>query len=77
LLGFDVVARYLADIEATVDGFSTYPTVYFRFSAPVDINGTLKARERGPLAGHHDALQPGRAVARLGRDHRSQRVHLQ
>jgi hypothetical protein len=43
LLGFDVVARYIADIEATVDGFSTYPTVYFRFSAPVDINGTLKA----------------------------------
>jgi hypothetical protein len=43
LLGFDVVARYLADIEATVDGFSTYPTVFFRFSAPVDINGTLKA----------------------------------
>ena len=43
LLGYDVVARYIADIEATVDGFSTYPTVYFRFSAPVDINGTLKA----------------------------------
>ncbi len=43
LLGFDVVARYLADIEATVDGFSTYPTVFFRFSAAVDINGTLKA----------------------------------
>ena len=43
LLGFDVVARYLADIEATVDWFSTYPTVLFRFSAAVDINGTLKA----------------------------------
>jgi hypothetical protein len=43
LLGYDLVARYIADIEATVDGFSTYPTVYFRFSAPVDIGGTLKA----------------------------------
>lgn len=43
LLGFDVVARYLTDIEATVDGFSTYPTIYFRFSAPVDLDGTLKA----------------------------------
>lgn len=43
LLGYDVVARYIADLEATVDGFSTYPTVYLRFSAPVDLNGTLKA----------------------------------
>jgi hypothetical protein len=42
LLGFDVVDRWLRDTEATVDGFSTYPTVYFRFSAPADINGTLK-----------------------------------
>ncbi|MGD0528032.1 MAG: dickkopf-related protein, partial [Polyangiaceae bacterium] len=42
LLGYDLVARYLDDIEATENGFSTYPTVYFRFSAPVDINGTLK-----------------------------------
>jgi hypothetical protein len=44
VLGFDVVARYIADLEATVDGFSAYPTVYFRFSASVDMNGTLKAR---------------------------------
>ncbi|HEY1694522.1 MAG TPA: hypothetical protein VGG39_20270 [Polyangiaceae bacterium] len=43
VLGFDVVARYIADLEATVDGFSTYPTIYFRFSAGVDIDGTLKA----------------------------------
>jgi hypothetical protein len=43
LLGFDVVARYISDLEATVDGFSTYPTVLFRFSAGVDLNGTLKA----------------------------------
>jgi hypothetical protein len=43
LLGYDVVARYIADLEATVDGFSTYPTIFFRFSAPVDIGGTLKA----------------------------------
>jgi hypothetical protein len=44
LLGFDVVARYVSDLEATVDGFSTFPTVYFRFSAPVDIGGTFKAK---------------------------------
>jgi len=43
LLGYDVVARYIADLEATVDGFSTYPTVFFRFSAPADLGGTLKA----------------------------------
>ena len=43
LLGFDLVARYIDDLEATVDGFSSYPTVYFRFSAPVDIYKTLKA----------------------------------
>ncbi|HEY8039370.1 MAG TPA: hypothetical protein VIF15_06230 [Polyangiaceae bacterium] len=43
LLGYDVVDRWLRDLEATVDGFSTYPTVYFRFSAGVDLNGTLKA----------------------------------
>ncbi|HEX8789512.1 MAG TPA: hypothetical protein VF765_01075 [Polyangiaceae bacterium] len=44
LLGFDVVDRWLRDLEATVDGFSTYPTVFFRFSAAVDIGGTLKAK---------------------------------
>jgi hypothetical protein len=42
LLGFDVVDRYIQDIQSTVDGFSAYPTIYFRFSAPVDLNGTLK-----------------------------------
>jgi hypothetical protein len=44
LLGFDVVDRWLRDLEATVDGFSTFPTVFFRFSATVDIGGTLKAK---------------------------------
>jgi hypothetical protein len=42
LLGFDVVDRYLRDLEKTADGFSAYPTVLFRFSAPVDLGGTLK-----------------------------------
>jgi pimeloyl-ACP methyl ester carboxylesterase len=42
LLGYDLVDRWLRDLEATVDGFSTYPSVYFRFSATVDIGGTLK-----------------------------------
>jgi hypothetical protein len=42
LLGFDVVDRYLRDLEQTADGFSAYPTVLFRFSASVDLGGTLK-----------------------------------
>jgi len=42
LLGYDVVQRWLSDIEATVDGFSAYPTVLFRFSAGVDLDGTFK-----------------------------------
>ena len=55
--------RYIADLEATVDGFSTYPTVFFRFSAPVDINGTLKGPGAVRFARHHDA---GRAAVELG-----------
>ncbi|HEY8087236.1 MAG TPA: dickkopf-related protein, partial [Polyangiaceae bacterium] len=43
LIGVDLVAAYISDLEATVDGFSTYPTVFLRFSAPIDIYGTLKA----------------------------------
>jgi hypothetical protein len=42
LLGFDVVDRYLRDVENSADGFSAYPTVLFRFSAAVDLGGTLK-----------------------------------
>ena len=42
LLGYDVVDRYLRDLEQSADGFSAYPTVLFRFSAPVDLGGTLK-----------------------------------
>ena len=38
LLGFDPVDRYLRDVEQSADGFSAYPTVYFRFSAGVDFN---------------------------------------
>ena len=44
LLGYDLVQRWITDLQNTVDGFSTYPTVFFRFSAPVDIGGTLKAK---------------------------------
>ncbi|HEY5147657.1 MAG TPA: hypothetical protein VII82_12875 [Polyangiaceae bacterium] len=42
LLGYDLVQRWLDDLSASADGFSTYPTVLFRFSAPIDQNGTLK-----------------------------------
>ena len=41
LLGYDLVARYVADVEANTNGFSTYPTVTFRFSGAVDF-ATLK-----------------------------------
>jgi hypothetical protein len=38
LLGYDVVDRYLRDVEANTDGFSTYPTVTMRFNAPVNFD---------------------------------------
>ncbi len=44
LLGYDVVQRWLTDLSATASGFSVYPTVLFRFSAPVDQGGTLKSK---------------------------------
>ncbi|HLK39215.1 MAG TPA: alpha/beta hydrolase [Polyangiaceae bacterium] len=43
LLGFDVVDRWLRDVEAHADGFSAYPTVFFRFSGPIDLGATLKS----------------------------------
>jgi len=42
LLGYDVVQRWLDSLQANVDGFSTYGTVFFRFSAAVDLGGTFK-----------------------------------
>jgi hypothetical protein len=42
LLGYDVVKRWFDDLQQNVDGFSAYPTVFFRFSAGVDLNGTFK-----------------------------------
>ncbi|HEY8079194.1 MAG TPA: dickkopf-related protein [Labilithrix sp.] len=41
LLGYDVVDRYVKDVEQNADGFSTYPTVTMRFSGAVDF-ATLK-----------------------------------
>jgi hypothetical protein len=41
LLGFDVVDRYLRDVEQHTDGFSAYPTVTLRFSGDFDL-GSLK-----------------------------------
>ncbi len=41
LLGFDVVDRYVKDVEANADGFSAYPTVTMRFSGTPDFE-TLK-----------------------------------
>jgi hypothetical protein len=43
LLGFDVVDRYVKDVEANADGFSSYAAVTMRFSGEVDFD-TLKAQ---------------------------------
>jgi hypothetical protein len=36
ILGYDVVDRYVKDVETTRDGFGAYGTVIMRFSAPID-----------------------------------------
>jgi hypothetical protein len=38
LLGFDVVDRYLRDVERTATGFTTYPTITMRFSGEFDFD---------------------------------------
>ncbi len=38
LLGYDVVDRYLRDVEQNTDGFSAYPTVTLRFNAAVNFD---------------------------------------
>lgn len=43
LLGFDVVDRYVKDVEANADGFSSYAAVVMRFSGEVSFD-TLKAQ---------------------------------
>ena len=59
-LGYDVVQRWLTDLSATASGFSTYPTVLFRFSAEVDQNGTLKSKDAIQWI---DITQPASPVA--------------
>lgn len=43
LLGFDVVDRYVKDVEQNADGFSAYATITMRFSGEVDFD-SLKAQ---------------------------------
>ncbi len=43
LLGFDVVDRYLRYVEQSTDGFSTYPTVIFRFNASISFDSLGEA----------------------------------
>lgn len=38
LLGFDVVDRYVKDVEANADGFSAYAAIVMRFSGEVDFD---------------------------------------
>lgn len=45
LLGFDVVDRYVKDVEANADGFSSYAAVVMRFSAEINFD-TLKPQGR-------------------------------
>lgn len=53
LLGFDPVDRYLRDVEKNADGFSAYPTVFFRFSGAVNfdtlkVNGVVRMADITP-----------------------------
>jgi len=47
LLGHDVVADYVAAIAANEDGWSAYPTVYFRFSAGIDFDSFRSSTANG------------------------------
>jgi hypothetical protein len=38
LLGFDIVAAYVSQSEADLDGFGTNQEIYFRFSGEIDFN---------------------------------------
>lgn len=44
-VGYDLVGRWISDLSSSADGFSAYPTVFFRFSAAVDIHTTLKQKD--------------------------------
>jgi hypothetical protein len=61
LLGYDIVDRYLRYVEQNTDGFSTYPTVFFRFSTNVDFD-SLKAAG----AMHWVDLTPNAPAGELG-----------
>ena len=61
LLGFDVVDRYLRDVERHADGFSANTTVTFRFSGEVDFEslkttGVLRWVDVSPDAGQDIAF---------------------
>ena len=77
LIGVDLVAEYISDLEATVDGFSTYPTVFLRFSAPGRHLRHAQGVGRRPIHRHHRPADAGRSGARLDRHDGSQRLHLQ
>jgi hypothetical protein len=57
VLGYDLVARYAAFIDANEDGFSTYPTITVRFSGAIDFSSLSQ-----PLALQWLELDPGGAV---------------
>lgn len=44
LLGVDMVSRYVEAVETNTHGWSTNPTIYFRFSGPINLD-SLRAPE--------------------------------
>ncbi len=56
-VSFDVIDRYLRASEEDLDGFSTNPVVFFRFSKPYDwdtIGGTLRIVDITPASPDYD-----------------------
>jgi hypothetical protein len=50
VLGVDAVRRYLDAIEANDDGWGAYPTVFFRFSGPLDSTTVSNTDAGAPLS---------------------------
>lgn len=73
ILGYDAVARYVDDVAANTDGFSTYGTVVMRFSGEIDYDsfkapGVVRYVDVGadatnaPDLGHEWAASSGRSA---------------
>lgn len=65
LLGKDVVAQYVEAVERNTRGFSTNPSIVFRFSGAIDSTSLEFTEGKRPVV-LVDADDPGGAVNRLG-----------